>query len=112
MCVYLIPMMTYESLKHFVLKFSASGKKTEVYQGLDNLFDVMLRHDGVLRFEPEFPYPDYVPYLPCCAILLRRLQVWKNSTSGQQRDAHSPSSLCLFPLSSIFIKLVHKGTKR
>ena len=34
-------MITYESLKHFVLKFSASGKETEVNQGLDNLFDAM-----------------------------------------------------------------------
>ena len=41
MCIYLIPMITYESLKHFVLKFSASGKETEVNQGLDNLFDAM-----------------------------------------------------------------------
>lgn len=33
--------MTYESSKHFVHKFSASGEDTKVHQGLDNLLDVM-----------------------------------------------------------------------
>lgn len=36
MCAYLIPMMTYESLKHFVCKFSACGKETKVHQVLES----------------------------------------------------------------------------